>query len=204
MPDALLALARRIGAEDLFPWDSYEQALRQAWNGMGWDGALSKGGSFGANAAARPRYRFETEPIAAALAASRTAGLSLHVYASTPFGDGRSAHLPFLQDLADPMTGVRWGSVVEIPRSVAESLGIRGGDLVEVVAGEVALKAPAFVSPGLHPEVIAIAAGQGHTVYGRYASGRGVNAYALLEAAADGDGFLMSRSGIEIRKAVPA
>jgi anaerobic selenocysteine-containing dehydrogenase len=204
MPDALLALTKRIGAEDIFPWDGYEQALRQAWSGLGWDDALSKGGSFGGNGAEKLSYRFETETIAAALGASSTTGLSLHVYASTPFGDGRSAHLPFLQDLADPVTGVRWGSVVEIAQSTAESLGIRTGELVEIRAGDVALKARAFVTPGLHPEVVAIAAGQGHTAYGRYASGRGVNAYALLEAALDEDGFLLSRSGIEIRKAVPA
>jgi anaerobic selenocysteine-containing dehydrogenase len=204
MPDALVALAKKRGAGELFPWEGYEQALREAWSDLGWDEALSKGGSFGAVAVESPRYRFETEPIAAALAGPGTDGLSLHIYASTPFGDGRSAHLPFLQDLADPVTGVRWGSVVEIAESTARALGIRSGELVEVVAGSAALTAPAFVTPGLHPEVVAIAAGQGHTAYGRYGSGRGVNAYALLEAARDEDGFLLSRSGIEIRKAAPA
>jgi anaerobic selenocysteine-containing dehydrogenase len=204
MPDALVALAKRAGASDLFPWESYEQALRQAWSGLAWDEAIAKGGSWSGDAGGGLRYRFEAEPIFETLSASRADGLRLHVYASTPFGDGRSAHLPFLQDLADPVTGVRWGSAVEIAESTAESLRIKSGDLVEVVAGDSTLKAPAFVSPGVHPGVVAIAAGQGHTAYGRYAPGRGVNAFALLEAAADEDGIFLERSGIQIRKAAPA
>jgi hypothetical protein len=57
------------------------------------------------------------------------------------------------------------------------------------------------VSQGVVPGVVALAAGQGHTANGRHADGRGVNAYSLLEAAADEDGFLMSAGGLELRKA---
>jgi molybdopterin-containing oxidoreductase family iron-sulfur binding subunit len=108
------------------------------------------------------------------------------VYASTALGDGRSARLPYLQELSDPITGVRWGSVVEIATERADALGITSGDIIEVSSDWGTLEAAAFVTPGIHPDVIAIAAGQGHTNNGRYANGRGVNAFSLLGRDPDG------------------
>jgi anaerobic selenocysteine-containing dehydrogenase len=209
MPDALIALAHRLELRDAFPWESYEQTLRQHWAPLGsWDEILAKGGFVG-EAARGPvtfatpdrRYRFATEPLEAALAEAVPSGRALHIYPSTAFGDGRSARLPYLQDLADPVTGVRWGSVVEIAESDARELGIRGGDRVEVAAGDRTVTVPAHVSQAILPGVVALAAGQGHTASGRHAEGRGVNAYSLLEAAADDDGFLLSAANVELRKA---
>jgi anaerobic selenocysteine-containing dehydrogenase len=196
MPDALTALGRRMERSDSLPWESYEQALREEWATRGsWDEILAKGGHPLPTTAAMPfatpdsHYRFTTEPLESALGEPLGSGPTLHVYASTAFGDGRSARLPYLQDLGDPMTGVRWGSVVEISERDAAELGIRNGDPVELQAGDSKLMAPAYVSQGIVPGVVALAAGQGHTANGRHASGRGINAYALLDGA------------IEIRKA---
>ncbi len=208
MPDSLIALAHRLELKEAFPWNRYEEALREAWAPLGsWDERLARGG-FAGEAASVPlsfatsdrRYRFAIEPLEAALGEPVVSGRTLHIYPSTAFGDGRSARLPYLQDLADPMTGVRWGSVIEIAESDARELGIRTGDRVEIAAGDRRVTAPAQVSPGIVPGVVALAAGQGHTASGRHAEGRGVNAYSLLEAAADEDGFLMS-AAVELRKA---
>jgi hypothetical protein len=152
-------------------------------------------------ATADRRYRFATEPLESALGEGGSSGRTLHIYPSTAFGDGRSARLPYLQDLADPVTGIRWGSVVEIAEGDARGLGIRSGDTVELTAGDRTVTAPAYVSQGIVPGVVALAAGQGHTASGRHAEGRGVNAYSLLEAVADEDGFLMSAGSLELRKA---
>jgi hypothetical protein len=206
MPDALIALAGRLGVGDEFPWESYEQALRQAWAGLdvSWDEAIANGGHWPEAeppTSSSSNYRFELEPIeSTSTPTPAPSGLSLHIYAANAFGDGRSAHLPFLQELADPITGVRWGSVVEIAESTAATLGIRNGDRVEVRNGSRSVKVPAHVSQGIHPGVVAIAAGQGHTAHGRYAEGRGVNVYSLLDATADDDGFLLSAPIVEIRK----
>jgi anaerobic selenocysteine-containing dehydrogenase len=208
MPDAVIALAHRMEMRGPFPWESYEQALREAWAPLGsWEERLARGGFVG-EAGREPmtfatpdrRYRFATEPLVAALGEGGSSGRTLHIYPSTAFGDGRSARLPYLQDLADPVTGVRWGSVVEIAESDARELGIRSGEPVELTAGDRTLTTPAHVSQGIVPGVVALAAGQGHTANGRHADGRGVNAYSLLEAAADTDGFLMSVA-VEIRRA---
>jgi hypothetical protein len=46
----------------------------------------------------------------------------LHVYPSAAFADGRAAHLPWLQEMPDPMTTVMWGSWVEInPRDGSQA-----------------------------------------------------------------------------------
>jgi anaerobic selenocysteine-containing dehydrogenase len=209
MPDSLIALAHRMELRESFPWETYEQALRESWGPLGsWDETLGKGGFVGVSvqepiAFTTPdrRYGFATEPLEAALANAVPSGLALHVYPSTAFGDGRSARLPYLQDLADPVTGVRWGSVIEIAESDARELGIRSGDRVEVATAGGTVTAPAHVSQGIVPGVVALAAGQGHTADGRHAEGRGVNAYSLLEAAAAEDGFLLSAGSVELRKA---
>lgn len=209
MPDALLALAHRFGMNDSFPWESYEAALRQAWAPLGsWDDLVAKGGFIGGTnhgpmsfTTPDRRYRFAIGPIRTALGEASSAGRTLHMYSSTPFGDGRSARLPYLQDLADPVTGVRWGSVIEIAESDARELGIGNGDKVALTAGDRTLTAPAHVSQGVVPGVVALATGQGHTASGRHATGRGVSAYSLLEASVDEDGFLMSAGNIALRKA---
>jgi molybdopterin-containing oxidoreductase family iron-sulfur binding subunit len=205
MPDVLIALAQRLGFSS-YPAGTYESLLRERWSSLGeWDDLLARGFFAGERETAkRPvEYRFATEPIERVMAGAPAAnepGLTLHLYPSTAFGDGRGARLPYLQDLADPVTGTRWGSVLEIAESDARRLGIRTGDRIELRAGERSVEAPAFVTQGIVPGVVALAVGQGHTANGRHAEGRGVNAYTLLAPAADEDGFLLTAENVEIRK----
>jgi len=203
MPDALIDIAKRAEHGESFPWSSYEAALRAAWSSLGsWSQALARGGWWDESAAPereRVPYRFDTTPLVARPERADT-DLELHVYASTALGDGRSARLPYLQELSDPITGVRWGSVVEIATERADALAIASGDLVEVRSEWGTVEAAAFVTPGIHPDVVAIAAGQGHTGNGRYANRRGVNAYALFGRNPDADGAILTGTSVSIRK----
>ena len=54
--------------------------------------------------------------------------------ASQAFLDGSLAHLPWLQEMPDPMTSAMWSSWVEINPKTAERLGIAHGDVVEVTS----------------------------------------------------------------------
>ena len=101
-------------------------------------------------------------------------------YPSQAFYDGSLAHLPWLQELPDPMTSGMWCSWVEINEKKARELGIEQGDLIEVTSTQGSLRAPAFLSPGIAPDAIAIPVGQGHTNFTRYATNRGVNPIAIL------------------------
>jgi len=44
-----------------------------------------------------------------------------------------------------------------------------------------------LVFPGIHPEAVAIPMGQGHTEYGRYAKGIGVNPFKILAPKFDAE-----------------
>ena len=106
-------------------------------------------------------------------------------YVSSQFGDGSAAHLPWLQEMPDPLTSAMWSSWVEINPQTAERMHIAQGDLVEVRSSQGTLRAPAMIFPGIAPEVIAMPIGQGHENFTRYASKRGVNPIAILAPATE-------------------
>jgi anaerobic selenocysteine-containing dehydrogenase len=105
-------------------------------------------------------------------------------YASQGLYDGSLAHLPWLQELPDPMTSGMWCSWVEINEKKAIELGIKQGDLIEITSTQGNLRAPAFLNPGIAPDAVAMPVGQGHTNFTRYATNRGVNPIAILAGAA--------------------
>jgi menaquinone reductase, molybdopterin-binding-like subunit len=108
-------------------------------------------------------------------------------HASQALYDGSLAHLPWLQELPDPMTSGMWCSWVEINAKRAEELGIHQGDVIEVTSTQGSLRAPAFLSPGIAPDAIAMPVGQGHTNFTRYATNRGANPIAILAPATVAD-----------------
>jgi anaerobic selenocysteine-containing dehydrogenase len=101
-------------------------------------------------------------------------------YASPQFGDGSSAHLPWLQEMPDPMSTAMWSTWVEINPQTASKLGIGDADMVEIASAHGSIHAPAVISPGIAPDVIAMPTGQGHETFTRYASGRGSNPVKVL------------------------
>jgi len=90
------------------------------------------------------------------------------------------ANKPWLQELPDPTTTVMWNTWVEINPKTAEELGVTDDDIVRVVSQAGVLELPVYRYPAIRPDTIAIPFGQGHTAYGRYAEGRGVNPTDLL------------------------
>ncbi len=90
------------------------------------------------------------------------------------------ANIPWLQELADPTTTVMWNTWVEINPKTAEELGIEDDDVVRIVSEAGTVEAPVYRYPAIRPDVIAMPFGQGHTAYGRFAAGRGVNPADLL------------------------
>ena len=101
-------------------------------------------------------------------------------YASNAFLDGSLAHLPWLQEMPDPLTSAMWSSWIEINPTTAARLGIALGDVVEVASAHGTLRTAALVSPGIAPDLVAMPVGQGHQSFTRYASGRGENPIELL------------------------
>ena len=111
---------------------------------------------------------------------SETYPFILQPYLSLNMHDGSEANLPWMQELPDPLTSVVYGSWLEINPATAQDLGLRDGDLVEVESPEGAVSVPVLTFPAIMPNVVAMPVGQGHSEYGRYASGRGANPIEIL------------------------
>ena len=101
-------------------------------------------------------------------------------FASQSFRDGSLANLPWLQEMPDVMTTAMWSSWVEVNPKTAAQLRIAPGDLVEVSSQHGSVRAPAILSQGIAPDLIAMPVGQGHEKFGRFASGRGANPLSIL------------------------
>jgi anaerobic selenocysteine-containing dehydrogenase len=197
--DVLLEVGRRLAAplNPPLPWQTYDEMLAAAFGGLpptaegvdAWTDAQAKGvwsGTLPAAMTVGPAaVAGDAAGSAAAFAPPQFDGdasqypMHLLPYASV-FGDGSAAHLPWLQEMPDPLTSAMWSSWVEINPDTAARLGIGLGDLVEVTSSQGALQAAAVVSPGLAPDVVAMPVGQGHQLFTRYASGRGQNPVELL------------------------
>lgn len=113
---------------------------------------------------------------------SETYPFILQPYLSMNMHDGSGANLPWMQELPDPLTSVVYGSWLEINPATAQELGLRDGDLVEVESPDGAVSVPVLTFPAIMPNVVAMPVGQGHSEYGRYASGRGANPIEILSS----------------------
>ena len=126
---------------------------------------------------------FDTDLTAALSPPGRSRSYTLIAYPSLHFFDGRGANRPWLQEIPDPMLKTTWGTGIEMTAETAGSLGAEEGQLVAVASDHGQVDASVIINPHLAAGVVAIAIGQGHTNFGRYADNRGVNPATLLSAA---------------------
>ncbi len=102
-------------------------------------------------------------------------------YLSLQYHDGRAANLPWMQELPDPASSAMWDLPVEIDPKSAAKLNLANGDRVRVTSPKGSLEAFVYIHPAALPGVISMPIGEGHSHYGRYASGRGANPLSILE-----------------------
>ncbi|HET9057769.1 MAG TPA: TAT-variant-translocated molybdopterin oxidoreductase [Chitinophagaceae bacterium] len=144
----------------------------------------------------------------------------LVIYESVAIGDGKMANNPWLQELPDPITRATWDNYAMISKKMADELGIVVDDnyevevkkpVIKVKAGNKEITIPILVIPGMHPDVIAIAAGYGRggeikdaataekaiQTIGRTAAGTGVNVYPLVSFNGSGNQYFVSDVSFE-------
>ena len=109
--------------------------------------------------------------------------LTLVAYPSLHFLDGRGANRPWLQEIPDPLLKTAWGCGAEMTPETAAAVGAQDGQLVTLESDHGTVDATVVLNPHLHPGIVAIPIGQGHSDFGRYATGRGVNPAVLLDPA---------------------
>src|SRR5207245_359256 len=91
------------------------------------------------------------------------------------------------QTFQDYLQGT-WHAWVEVHPATAARWGVANGDFLLLKSSYGAVKAPVWITPGVRPDVLAAATGQGHTAYGRYAKDRSGNAFELLSSTANAYG----------------
>jgi anaerobic selenocysteine-containing dehydrogenase len=195
MPDVVLEVGRALVNPVELPWQTFEEMLMARFAALpamtegsdAWTDAQEKGGWWGELPSA-VRLKPPAAPVVSGFSRTQpefdgdASQYPFHFlpYPSNQFLDGSTAHLPWLQEMPDPMTSAMWSSWVEINPATAGKLGIAQGDVVDVTSQHGTVRTAAFLSPGIAPDVLAMPAGQGHTTFTRYASGRGANPVDLL------------------------
>ena len=202
MPDVLLDVAHQLGGDlsKALPWKTYDEAIQAEFAALYkekgakgakdadefWKKAREQGGWWSAEETPAPVSAAKAVRTPAKISAPEFDGDANEFpfyflpFASQLFYDGSLAHLPWMQEAPDPLSTVMWGTWVEINPKTAEKLAIRQGDLLEVASQHGKLRAPALVTPGIAPDVIAMPIGQGHENFTRYATGRGANPISIL------------------------
>ncbi|HZI76969.1 MAG TPA: 4Fe-4S dicluster domain-containing protein, partial [Gemmatimonadales bacterium] len=195
--EVLLRTAKKMGGPlAQFTAPTYLAYLQSRWQGLAtarheadfagfWRTAVQRGGLFEASPAASA---VTVAPGADQVKYTRptfegNGDFVLLTYPHALLYDGRGANKPWLLENADPVTKITWHSWVELHPDTARRLDVRDGEIVRVTSPHGSVEAPVFVYAGVRPDVVAIPLGLGHTEYGAYARGRGINALDLLAGA---------------------
>jgi molybdopterin-containing oxidoreductase family iron-sulfur binding subunit len=203
--DILIATGKKLHGKEKFPWDNFYHLLQETWGSASWVEALKRGGAWEISKTAAPQVSLRIKDFSFSRPPSADKSEKNFYFISYPtvqFFDGRGSNRPWLQELPDPVTQTTWGSWVEIHPETAAKMGIRKGDLVRLRSSHGSVEAPAFLYSGMHPGTLAIPMGQGHGEFGRFATGRGVNANHLLNPQTEilSGGLIRTLSGLRIEK----
>jgi anaerobic selenocysteine-containing dehydrogenase/Fe-S-cluster-containing dehydrogenase component len=202
--DVLLKTAQKAGgAFSRFNAPSWEAYLKTQWQTLAraqgatdtesfWRAALQHGGVYTDAPVTPVRLAASASQIGSTPASfDGNEGGDSYWFApyASAMGDGRFANRPWILELSDPVTKITWQSWVEIHPELAKRIDVREGEILRLTSPHGSIEAPVYIYPGLHPDVVAVPLGLGHTAYGEYAKDRGVNALDLLDSK-DGNGFL--------------
>jgi anaerobic selenocysteine-containing dehydrogenase/Fe-S-cluster-containing dehydrogenase component len=168
--------------------------LAQEWNisdEIQWVRTLARGGKF--DFPQKPSgvsNEWSSETLKGVLSKASAPVKSDLVFMATPsirFFDGRGSNKPWLCEIPDPLTRVAWQSPLILHPETAKQKGIAREDVVQVQSEAGRLEAPAYLTELVKPGVLIMAIGQGHTSFGRFAEGMGINPLQLLSAETDPD-----------------
>ena len=198
--DVLLAVARSAGgALAAFNAPSYEAWVRLQWTAAapgsggdpdaGWREVLRRGGLFRETPPAAVRLAPGAGASAEAPTFDGEGEFTLVAYPHSMYYDGRGANRPWLLENPDPVSKITWHSWIEIHPETAREMNIRDGEHLRLTSPHGSIEAPVYLYGGVRRDVLAVPIGLGHTEFGRFATGRGVNPLDLLSAQ-DGQGFL--------------
>jgi len=169
-----------------------------------WDTTLYNGVLAIDSTVAAPTPVGDVSAAAAAVAkASTTANTSpeLVIYSKVGIGNGIYANIPWLQEMADPITKATWDNYLTVSQKWATENGVtmyeENTGMASITVNGKSLVVPIMIQPGQADGTFGLAVGYGRTKAGRVANGVGVNAYELLDASKGFVNFDIT-AGVEI------
>jgi molybdopterin-containing oxidoreductase family iron-sulfur binding subunit len=154
-----------------------------------WADTLQKGGQFDPQPdTENVKHRLQRLPEALKQAPGRQADEAMFIAApSIRYFDGRGANRPWLSEIPDPISRIAWQTPVLMHPDTAASNGIAQGDVVAIESGSGKLEAGAWLTEIVAAGTLVMGIGQGHSGYGRFAKGEGINPLTILPAEVDAD-----------------
>ncbi len=166
VPKSSYDLLRERWQKDVFARQKSEKTFQTFWDRSVHDGFAIVEAE---KTRVQPFKLAAVQPLAGAKASS---ALSLVLYPKVGLLDGRHAYNPWLQELPDPITKVTWDNYASLSPAAAKKLGVAEGDLVRISLGPAdakkSLELPAYVQPGQHDSVVAVALGYGSILSERF------------------------------------
>ena len=187
-PDLLLDVAKKLKKPLPMP-ESFSAMLQASVGGDDPWSTAKKEGWVEVKAKPEPARRDKTDPTGVAAQRDRTpvfdgdaSQYPFHFlpFSSQAFLDGATAHLPWMQEMPDPLSTAMWSTWAEVNPQTATRLGLAEGDMIAITSAHGTIHAPVVFAPGVAPDIIAMPTGQGHETFTRYASGRGSNPVEVL------------------------
>ena len=194
-------LAAGASAQSM-PWENAADAVNAAWQDLQtkvapnaapadfWNQARREGGFFQAPKEVPVSLNSAVFQQTPKPTAEPTSELTLVAFPHLFLYDGRGADKPWLQEMPDPVSQIVWDSWAEMHPDTAAKFGLKqdyesarlyaGINVIEITTAAGPIELAVTITPTVKPGVIAVPIGQGHTSYGRYAKGRGVNLWAFL------------------------
>lgn len=193
---------------------SFHDFIRSAWRARTgdagfedrWLGYVETGGDFANPTPPLTGFqvdatRLADKPVTKPLIPGSGDVLPLLTFATVNSFDGSVANRAWLQELPNPITTTVWGIWLEMHPETALRLKIKAEDVVRVVAENGSFEAPVYITPYIHPSVVAAPLGQGHVSMGRYANGVGANTRALLPVDVAGGLTPFSAAAVHVQRA---
>lgn len=125
--------------------------------------------------------------------------LHLHVARLMALTEEYNANQPFLQEILGPHVQMQWDSWVEMNPETAHRMKIHQNELVWVESRAGKVRARVRLYPGIGPQMVSLPANLGHTAYGRWAQGIGVNPMTITADEKDLLGGLSAPAATRVR-----
>jgi len=121
--------------------------------------------------------------------------IELNIRRDSTIYDGQFSNNGWLQELPKPMTKLTWDNAVLVGPKMAERLGVKTEDVVELELDGKKITGPVWIQAGHPDNSVTITLGYGRKRAGRVGTAQGFDAYALRTSAAP-----WIATGLQIRK----